>query len=81
MNNIDIMAKIEANNMALGLDSEITLGGSEVTLNMIDIKSGTSIGIITAPSLEDAYANMFSKFADHIRSIKTSSKFEGLSQL
>lgn len=80
MNSIDMLARIEANNMALGLDSEITLG-SEVTLNMIDVDSGTSIGIITAPTLEDAYANMFSKFADHIRLVKTGKTFQGLSQL
>ena len=79
MSNLDLLTELQKALFDNGLDTTVTLG-SEVTLEVEDVNTGSTVCVITGETLENAYANLLGRMSGAVRDTKTG-RYEGLSRL
>lgn len=80
MNSINMLATINKYLLINKFDSEISLYGESVLIEIIDQKNGQTIIMATGEDLEDTYCKLFTELCNNVRMTRGVT-FEGLSQL
>lgn len=74
---ITLLAELQRSLFENDIDAIITLG-NDVTLEIEDITTKTTIAVVKGSTLEKAYANLLGTLANYTRNLKT---YDGLSRL
>lgn len=77
--NLDTLTLLQMSLFNNNLDATVTLG-DKVTLEVEDIDTGSIVCIVTADSLEQAYADLLGRCVGSVRDAKTG-RYKGLSRL
>lgn len=79
MSNLNLLTELQKNLFDNGLDVTVTLG-NEVTLEVEDMETGSTVCVVTGNNLELAYANLLGRCVGSVRDTKTG-RYEGLTRL
>ena len=69
MNNLDMLAKLQASLFKNNLDCLITIA-EKTTISVEDMESGATIAVVSGDTLEDAYSNLLGVCVSSVKDIK-----------
>ena len=70
MKDLDFLTKLTGELLKQNIDYEVTLKGYDVTVEMFDMGTNTTIGVVKSDSLEAGLAVLMSKFTASSRNVK-----------